>query len=216
MISATAMVMWNERKIYRHTHDRDSNFCVCDLNQRCRTTDCIVESFECPLHIVRDVQMLCMFLRSWWIGAIACARKHTQTHTQSCTYTHPHISMDRQRERKGPHCKQDKERKSDRIIEAHTLTAALLVHRALHWLWYTVKLNRTTLRSRPLNAIRLFVPIFVPFNHTIETTLCTFHSTQNTFGMEMCVPSMNVNMFVSRLNVLRQCIVPNSPDFCLF
>lgn len=89
---------WGMNEKYTAAHDRDSNFCVCDLNQRCGTTDCIVESFECPLHIVWDVQMLCMFLRSLWIGAIACARKHTQTHTfiHLCTYTH--INMDRQRE----------------------------------------------------------------------------------------------------------------------
>lgn len=91
MTMKTKMVMLNERNLNTATHDRDKNFCVCDLNQRCSTTDCIVKSFECPLHIVRDVQMLCMFLRSLWIGAIACARKHTNIHIDLYIHIHTYI-----------------------------------------------------------------------------------------------------------------------------
>lgn len=76
-------VEWTKYK-YRHTQQRREFVCAIWIND---VVQLIVLSWvSIARYIVRDVQMLCMFLRSLWIGAIACVRKHTHAYT----YTHKH------------------------------------------------------------------------------------------------------------------------------
>lgn len=114
--------MLNERNKYPpHTKHGDKNFCVCDLNQRCGTTDCDVESIEyarCTQYIVCEMYkcFACFYVDCGLV--LLHVRAITYTHTHTSTYTSTWIEWI-DSEKKSAHIVNGTQKETENHINTH-------------------------------------------------------------------------------------------------